>query len=106
MGNANRDQNYVTTLIATSNVDGISPVTLYADPTTHRLLVSSSGGAGFTELTATGTVNSVNKTFTFTQKPTYIVSDGVWYKENKGWTWGGSTATMTIPPNDDIYGVA
>lgn len=45
MGNASRDDNYVPTLIAVSNVDGTTPVTLYADPTTHRLLVSSSSGS-------------------------------------------------------------
>lgn len=38
---AKRDNNYITTLLAVSNVDGVTPVPLYADPTTHRLLVSS-----------------------------------------------------------------
>lgn len=41
MGKAERDANYVPTLIAVSNADGTTPITLYADPTTHRLLVSS-----------------------------------------------------------------
>lgn len=45
MGNAKRDDNYITTLIAVSNADGITPVTLYADPTTHRLLVSATAGS-------------------------------------------------------------
>ena len=64
------------------------------------------GGTGFTALPATGTVNSVNAEFTFSEKPDYIISDGVWYRENKGWTWNAGLlkATMTIPPNDDIYG--
>lgn len=44
MSNARRDDNYITTLIAVSNVDGATPVTLYADPTTHRLLVSATIG--------------------------------------------------------------
>ncbi|MBI5732626.1 hypothetical protein HY967_01560 [Candidatus Jorgensenbacteria bacterium] len=44
MGNAKRDDNYIPTLIAVSNADGSTPVTLYADPTTHRLLVSAIGG--------------------------------------------------------------
>ena len=44
MGNAKRDDNYITTLIAVSNADGATPVTLYADPTTHRLLVSATAG--------------------------------------------------------------
>lgn len=46
MAQARRDENRVTTLLAVSNADGETPVTLYADPTTHRLLVSSAGGGG------------------------------------------------------------
>lgn len=45
MAEAKRDSNQVTTLIAVSNADGITPVVLYADPTTHRLLVSATAGA-------------------------------------------------------------
>jgi len=65
-----------------------------------------SGGGGFTRINPTGSVNGSNTAFVFSQKPTYIVSDGAWYVENTGWTWdgGSSTATMTIPPNDTIYG--
>jgi len=44
--NAKRDANRIPTLLGVSNVDGVSPVILYADPTTHRLLVSSNAGAG------------------------------------------------------------
>lgn len=46
MGNAKRDDNSIPTLLAVSNADGITPVTLYADPTTHRLLVSLSSDLG------------------------------------------------------------
>ena len=42
MAQAARDENNVTTLLAVSSVDGVTPVTLYADPVTHRLLVSVS----------------------------------------------------------------
>jgi hypothetical protein len=45
MGTAKRDDNYVPTLIAVSNADGSTPVTLYADPVTHRLLVSATSGS-------------------------------------------------------------
>lgn len=53
MTQARRDDNQVTTLLAVSNVDGITPVLLYADPVTHRLLVqnnvqSGSGAPGST----------------------------------------------------------
>jgi len=49
--NASRDENHVPTLLGVSDVDGTTPVTIYADPTTHRLLVGSSGGGGYTNLT-------------------------------------------------------
>jgi hypothetical protein len=72
-----------------------------------------SGSGGLTELPATGTVNGVNASFIFTTLPTYIVSDHAYYKQtNKSgttnWTWnaGTLTATMTIPPAEDIYGLA
>lgn len=42
MANAKRDDNYIPTLLAVSNVDGTTPVPLYADPVTHRLLVTVS----------------------------------------------------------------
>lgn len=41
--NASRDQNDVPTLLGVSSVSGNSPVTVYANPSTHRLLVDTSG---------------------------------------------------------------
>jgi len=41
MTEAGRDNNGVWTLIALSSVDGVTPVTLWADPVTHRLLVQT-----------------------------------------------------------------
>lgn len=112
MSQAKRDQNFVPTLLGVSNADGTTPVIIYADPTTHRLLVDIAGG-GVTELTATGTVNGINTQFTFIQQPSYIVADGAWYKaqDNNGntqWSWnaGTLTATMTIPPTSAIFGIA
>lgn len=48
MGNAARDDNRVPSLIGSSNVADRTPVDIYADPTTHRLLVNATitGGAG------------------------------------------------------------
>lgn len=46
MGQASRDQNFVPTLLGVSNVDGSTPVKVYADPVTHRLLVDLAGGNG------------------------------------------------------------
>lgn len=52
MAEAKRDQNFVTTLLGVSNVDAITPVVIYADPVTHRLLVDNggSGGSGITSI--------------------------------------------------------
>lgn len=46
MTNAYKDENGVSTLIAASTADGKTPVRLYANPTTHRLLVDVATGAG------------------------------------------------------------
>lgn len=45
MAQASRDQNFVVTLLAVSNVDGVTPVVVYADPVTHRLLVDATGAS-------------------------------------------------------------
>lgn len=73
MSNAYRDENSVPTLIASSNVDGFTPVRVYADPVTHRLLVNLGGGGGMgTWYTVTGTIDGVNTTFTI---PVTVGSD-------------------------------
>ena len=43
MAQARRDENVVTSLLGVSNVDGSTPVVVYADPVTHRLLVDGCG---------------------------------------------------------------
>jgi hypothetical protein len=61
---APHDQNLVSGLLAASNIDGITPVALYADPTTHALVTSGGGTGGggtqyaelITTAPATGTV--------------------------------------------------
>lgn len=45
MAEAKRDGNYVPTLTGVSSADGSTPVNVYVDPTTHRLLVSSVPGS-------------------------------------------------------------
>lgn len=52
MANAKLDDNSRQSLIAVSSADGSTPIRLYADPTTHRLLVDFA--------TAGGTVTSVS----------------------------------------------
>lgn len=53
MGNAARDENRITTLLGVSSADGVTPVTIYADPTTHRLLVDNASSGGITIGTTT-----------------------------------------------------
>ncbi len=44
MADASRDGNFVPTLLGASSVDGVTPVPVYADPSTHRLLVDATAG--------------------------------------------------------------
>lgn len=70
MVNAYKDENDVSTLIACSNVDGQTPVRLYADPVTHRLLVDMSAGFNYADNeTPSGTVDGANTTFTLAHSP-------------------------------------
>ena len=44
--NAQRDQNNIPTLLAVSSADGTTPLKVYADPDSHRLLVDGVGATG------------------------------------------------------------
>lgn len=44
MTDAKRDNNSIVTLIGVSSADGITPVPVWVDPVTHRMLVSATGG--------------------------------------------------------------
>lgn len=61
------------------------------------------------QMTATGSVNGSNAQFTFTSEPSAIISDGAFYiRGGTGWTWnaGTLTATMAIPPSNELYGLS
>lgn len=60
MATASRDQNSVTTLLAVSSVDGVTPVVVYADPITHRLLVDLAGGNGTVTSVSVVTANGIS----------------------------------------------
>ena len=92
MGNAARDSNRVTTLLGVSSSDGITPVTLYADPTTHRLLTSASGGAAPSD--ATYVVISANATLTDERVLTGTANQ-ITITDNGA----GSTVVLSLPQN-------
>ncbi len=57
MAQASRDQNNVPTLLGVSDADGVTPITVYANPSTHRLLVDSlTGGVDGPGLSTDGAV--------------------------------------------------
>lgn len=63
MAQAPRDENRIPTLLGTSNADGVTPVVIWADPVTHRLLIDLPGGSGtvtsVSVVTANGFAGSV-----------------------------------------------
>ena len=85
MADAKRDDNRITTLLAVSNVDGITPVVLWADPTTHRLLVSA----------ASSTHNFLSATHADTVAAAAVLGDIVYGDASPDWTKlaGNTTAT-------------
>jgi len=88
---------------------GISSVTTDATlsgegtPSSPLTVVSS---GGYSILTATGTIDDTNTSFTFVSRPTEIVINGASYIENDGWTWAVLTATLDFPvgTGGKIYG--
>lgn len=97
------------------NVLAGSNVTITANADGSQTISSSGGGSGFTALVATETPNGALTVFTFAAaavQPSYIVSDNVWMKAvtksgTVNWTWNGGLkrATLSVPPQDDIWGV-
>lgn len=105
MADAKRDSNYIPTLIGVSNADGVTPVVLWADPTTHRLLVDYLTSIDFADSeTPSGTIDGSNTTFTLANTPTtgsvHLYLNGVRLKAGAGndYTISGLTITMLYAP--------
>lgn len=109
MADASTDSNGAKTLLAVSDVDGITPVRVYADPATHRLkVVGLAVTAGFQQ--PTGTVNGSNAVFVFVSAPNVISVDHATFQKTSSdgtanWT-GTTTITLAVAPNTDIFGIA
>lgn len=64
-----------------------------------NVAVGSGSGSSLTILTATGTIDDSNTSFTFTQQPTVIVVNGGVYQQTGGtitWTWVSGTLRATL----------
>ena len=62
-------------------------------------------GGGVTVSTPTGTVNSVNTSFTVAATPKWIVADGITYFEGAGYSISVLTVIMDIPPSQFIRAI-
>jgi hypothetical protein len=76
----------------------------------NDITISSSGGVGgsFTVLTATGTVDDSNATFTFTDEPQLVVINGAAYAPTGGaitWSYNAGTVTLSsaVGTGGNIY---
>lgn len=98
MAQAARDGNFVTTLLGVSNADGLTPTVVYADPTTHRLLVDSGGGS--TSFVDNEVVSGSGTTFTLANTPIsgsqHIHGNGQRLTPGAGNDYTISGATITI----------
>lgn len=95
MAQASRDENNVPTLLGVSDADGVTPVVVWADPTTHRLLVNSTGGGG-----GSLTVEEVDGSPTVPDVNTIIFPNGSVTDD------GGGVVTITVSGSGDVSGPA
>jgi hypothetical protein len=112
MATSYHDSDHVPVLMAVSSADGKTPVIVWADPVTHRLLTTAAGGGTMTKYDVSGTINSSNKTFTI---PVAVTSDfilvlvnqfqmlGIDYTYSAG--VGTTTITMTTAPDASLSGL-
>ena len=106
---ASRDENFVTTLLGVSSVDGKTPVRLKADPTTGRLLVDMGDISAFFQ-TDTFTSTNGQTTFTASVTPMYTVFlsvNGSIQRPSTDYTVSGNNAVLTnpIPAGCDVVWV-
>lgn len=98
MANAPRDENRVPTLLGTSSTDGTTPTTIYANPTTHRLLVDS--GASATTTTTWGSTGNTKTISDATVTATSIVVFMTATSPAGLWSVVCGSGTFTITSSD------
>lgn len=112
MADSYHDHNHTAVLLAVSSADGKTPVLVWADPVTHRLLTTSTGGGTMTKYNVSGTINSSNVTFTI---PVSVTSDFILVLVNQFQMLGidytyvagvsTTTITMTVAPDASLSGL-
>lgn len=114
MAQAARDQNFIPTLLGVSNADGTTPVVIWADPVTHRLLVDAGGssiGTAVNNETPSGTFDGINATFTLAHTPLsgtlQLFLNGAFQHPgvSADYTLSGSTITYNAAPSAAFSGL-
>ena len=67
--------------------------------------LAPTSGSGVIVETPTGTINSVNTSFTVTAQPKWVVSDGVTFFSGAGYSYAALVITMEIPPSQYIRAI-
>ncbi len=75
--NAHFDANHVPTLQAVSSTDGVTPINVYADPSTHRLLIDATAGVVGPLTSTDGAIALWDGTTGLTLKDSTLVPGGV-----------------------------
>jgi len=82
MAQAPRDNNRIPTVLGTSSADGTTPITLWADPSTHAILSSDaetgsdlSGDIGARDNNGEPVIMAVSSADGVTPTPVYIDAD-------------------------------
>lgn len=107
--NTYHDQDHIAVLAAVSSADGKTIVLPWADPNSHAILTTTTGGGGTgTWYAVSGTIDGANKTFTIPVVPT---SDFVLVLVNQtqmqgiDYTYVGNTITTTSAPDASLSGL-
>lgn len=104
MANSSRDDNRIPTLLGVSNVDSKTPVNLFADPVTHRLLVDLPAGTGDVTGPASATDNAIVR-FDGTGGKT-IQNSVITIADSTGNVAGmGTLNTHTIPSGTSTFAI-
>lgn len=113
MATGTHDDDHTPVLMATSSTDGKTPVAVWANPVTHRLLTTTSGTGGMmTKYDVSGTIDGSNVTFTIAVAAAsdfilVLVNQfqmlGIDYTYSVG--VGTTTITYTIAPDASLSGL-